>query len=689
MEEIIKLIKAVFKWWKAILACTVFMALLMAVLTRNITKLYESSAIIYTGITTGDRIVEGRIDYAITSSSYDNMVNIITSRKTLTEVGLRLLAMHLGMKQDDQQIINKPENYEIVQKMIPPDIRKLVGPTDSITYLNLAALAETHSFLIGVINWPNVPYYSNAALSSVIPSRISDSDMIKLIYTCNDPAVCQKTLEILIDVCIRNYRQIKEGQTDKTVAYFEEQLQLAQKKLKTAETKEEQFKRTHGVADLSIQTGFAISDRQQITNLIQEEQKNLTVIAAGIRQIEGQLGSQAQSLKRNDIMLKRQQLGRLFNRLTNAEMNNAPASEITNLRAQCNQLQEELNRDISETLTPSTTGKTNDLAATEYFNRMVAYEESQARLKALENQRNAATGQFVKYQPLADTMRRIQREIDISLQEYLAALENLNQKRRQQQDLRSFSNIEVIDRPNFPMTAKSKRKILIALGTMIGFVIPSSIFLGMAYFNTNIQTPLRAETITGLRTAGIIPNSRRLEGLKDSELIRDGLSDTILKNMYLTDQKSNQMRILVISTRPGEGKTTICNMLCERLLHKGRKPLVVTPYMDSGSWSVASYKVDQSFYRARAEDIVPVEKMSDADILIIELPPLIMNDYPVELIRQFDMAFLICKANRDWVKADQTALDSFIRISGITPQIILNDVELDVVEEILGKISKI
>jgi hypothetical protein len=283
-------------------------------------------------------------------------------------------------------------------------------------------------------------------------------------------------------------------------------------------------------------------------------------------------------------------------------------------------------------------------------------------------------------------MKRIQRDIDISVKEYLDAMENLNQRRRQQQDQRSFSNIEVIDKPNFPIQAQSKRKILMILGTMIGFIIPSSIFLGMAYFNTNIQTPQRAEAATGLRIAGIIPNTGKLQALKKPEIVRDGLSDTILKNLYITDYKSNQIRILIISTRASEGKTMISNMLCERLISKGRKCLVVAPYIDSGSWSVVSYKVNKSFYQARSEDIVPVERMSDADILIIELPPLIMNDYPIELIKQFDLAFLICKANRDWVRADQTALESFIRISGITPQIILNNVELDVVEEILGKI---
>ncbi|MDR1156609.1 MAG: hypothetical protein LBL04_18040 [Bacteroidales bacterium] len=687
MTDIIKLLKPIFKHWYIIFACTVFMAALMVFLTMSMPKIYESSASIYTGINTGVGILgQDRQDYSAQYAAYDNMANIITSRETFKEVGLRLLAMHMSMTQVDPRIISA-EHLEAKQKMIPTDIKKLAGATDSITYLNLDAIADTHPFLIGVVNYPEVPYYSTAALSSVAVSRVRSSDMISLVYTCDDPGVCQKTLEILIDVCIRNYRQIKEGQTDKKVTFFEEQLQLAQSKLKQAEAQEEQFKKSYGVANLSIQTELAISDRQDITNQILKEQEILATTAAGMRQIEGQLGVQAQSMKRSDIMLKYDQLGRLSQRLTSAQLNGASSSQIASLQTQINQVKEDLNRDITSNLTPATAGRTTDVAATEYFNKSVAYEESKARLKALENRRNAASGVFTKYLPLADTLKRIQRNIDISEKEYLAALDNLNQSKRQQQDQRSFSTIQIIDKPNFPLTAKSsKRKILVMLGMMIGFVVPSSIFLGMAYFNGNIQTPQRAEETTGLETVGIMPDTRKLRTLKDPEMVSDGLSDTILKNLYLADYKSGQMRILIISTRAGEGKTMISNMLCERLRDKGRKCLVVMPYVESGSWSVVSYKVDKSFYQARAEDIVPVERMSEADILIIELPPLIMNDYPVELIRQFDMAFLICKANREWVKADQMALDSFVRISGITPRLILNNVELDVVEEILGKV---
>jgi len=685
MDENLKILKSVLKYWKIILASTVLMAVLMFVLTMKMSKEWESNASIYTGITTGEGIVGGKTDWMLQFSSYDNLVNIILGRETLKEVGLRLLALHMNLKETDHRIISF-DKIEDFRKNTLPEIISLKGETDSITFMNLYAESENNSFLNQMLNSPYVSYYSIPALSRIGVGRKGISDMISLSYTTDDPGISQKTLEILIDVCIKNYRQLKDGQTDKKVAFFEEELKVAQAKLKRAEAREENFKREYDIADLPTQTGMAITDRQDLDKQIAKERENMATAQAGIRQIETQLGSQAQSMKRTDILLKQEQLARLLNQKTTAELNNQSPSRIAALQAQIDQVKADLGSDYAEVITPAT-GKTSEVAATEYFNRQLVYEESRARFRALENRKNAATGQFSRYLPLADSLRRIQREIEICEKEYLAALDLRNQSVRQQQDQRSFSNIQVYDKPNFPLTGRSNRKMMLAMGTMMGFLISTSIFLGMAYLNSNIQTPQRAEEITGLKSAGIMPNIKKLQEFKKSDMICNGLSDTILKSLYMTNHRSNQIRILIISTRPGEGKTMISNMLCERLINKGRKCLVVSPYVDAGNWSVVSYKVDKSFYEARSDDIVPLEKMNNADILIIELPPLIMNDYPVELIRQFDLAFLICKANREWAKADQIALDSFIKISGINPQIILNEVEVDVVEEVLGKVS--
>jgi hypothetical protein len=62
-------------------------------------------------------------------------------------------------------------------------------------------------------------HYSLKALST-IQAIVSISDLIKII---NDPGICQQTLAIYNEVCIK-IKNIKENRSDAVVKYFQEQL---------------------------------------------------------------------------------------------------------------------------------------------------------------------------------------------------------------------------------------------------------------------------------------------------------------------------------------------------------------------------------------------------------------------------------------------------------------------------------
>ena len=679
MMDFYRLFKLLIRRSPIIIGCSLFTAILIFFLTKNVSKEYVSEAIIYTGIGTGESYMREKQENTA-RYAFDNLLNIVKSRETLKEVGLRLMAQHLMLDKADPRIITA-EHFEHVRQQIPPDIRKLVGDTEEKTYSNLASLADIHPFLIAQINYP-APYYSTAALSNINVRRIMSSDMVNMSYSSNDQGICQKTLEILIDVSIRNFRKLSENQTDSVVAYFEKQLQLAREQLKRSEEKDLQFKKTYNLVNFDIQTGIAISQREDILSQINKEKEVVSSSGIIIKNLEAQMGSQTQqALKNRAILDKQQMVRRLSSQLRTAEMSNESSEKIANLQLQLNQVKDDLSKDLS-----SAGGSSSQMIMTQYINKVMDYEESKARLQALENRKNITLGEYDRFVPLGDTLKRIQREIDINEKAFFVVLESLNLSKQRQQDKQSVFTIQVIDKPNYPLVPKpTDRKMTVILGLMIGGIIPAVIFFFMAFFDNNIRTIQRAEELTGLKSGGIFPNMKALNAYKNPEQINESLSNTILKNIYLND-KTGQQRILIISTRPFEGKTTISNLLCERILQKGKKCLVVIPYLDSGSWSVVSYKVDNAFFQSKAEDLVPVERLNDTDVLILELPSLIMNDYPVALIKQFNIAFLVCDANREWTNADQTALESFINISGIKPYLILNDVDKDIVEEVLGKI---
>lgn len=95
---------------------------------RNQEKVYQSEAIIYTGITTGYSIEstsQRSTDYFSTSAQFDNMINLLKSRQTVVETSLRLLAQDLSLEHYNPQYISK-ENFELLQQNIPQRIKDLV-----------------------------------------------------------------------------------------------------------------------------------------------------------------------------------------------------------------------------------------------------------------------------------------------------------------------------------------------------------------------------------------------------------------------------------------------------------------------------------------------------------------------------------------------------------------------------------
>lgn len=104
------------------------LTLLVYYFTRNKEKVYQSEAVIYTGITTGYSIestTQRATDYFSTSAQFDNMINLLKSRQTVVETSLRLLSQDLSLEKDNPQYISK-DNFIKLQNFIPKRIKDLV-----------------------------------------------------------------------------------------------------------------------------------------------------------------------------------------------------------------------------------------------------------------------------------------------------------------------------------------------------------------------------------------------------------------------------------------------------------------------------------------------------------------------------------------------------------------------------------
>lgn len=124
--KLIHLIKLLQRYILLIIIVPLFLAAVVYLFTRKQAKNYQSETTIYTGITSGYSVQqETRVDLFASNTAYDNLINLIKSRRTMEEVSVRLLVQHLMLDHYDPKYIQQ-ENFEELLAEAPPDIIQIV-----------------------------------------------------------------------------------------------------------------------------------------------------------------------------------------------------------------------------------------------------------------------------------------------------------------------------------------------------------------------------------------------------------------------------------------------------------------------------------------------------------------------------------------------------------------------------------
>ena len=203
--NIIQLIRLILANLKLVLTVPIVLVILVYFLVKDTPKKYQSKTIIYTGIGTGYNIASvnnSKFDFLKNKTDFDNLINIIESRITFEEVGLRLLAKHLYVKEPFPETINK-KHYIELRNSFPDSLYQQLVDTNSYeqTYLNLEKYAHSNkvNYIYNLLNLTH-PHYGVRAISGIQVKRISNSDIIEINYMCDDAGVCQQTLILLNEV---------------------------------------------------------------------------------------------------------------------------------------------------------------------------------------------------------------------------------------------------------------------------------------------------------------------------------------------------------------------------------------------------------------------------------------------------------------------------------------------------------
>lgn len=684
-------------------------------LTKNEAKTYVSDTTVYTGIATGSSIVsleDSKFDLFGTRAAFDNLINIIKSRATAEEVGLRLFASHLLLDGPVDGVISR-ESYNNFIKMVPEDVKALaVKGNFKKTYANLKEYKEKdhHNFVYGLIHLNHPDYSASKILGKYKVRRIQSSDMINITYSSGDAGICYNTLCLINEVFIEAYSNIKVNQSDAVVKYFQGQLDNASVKLSEAENELLAFNESNNIINYYEQTKHVASEKEHFDLEFQRLKREQSAAKSVLVVLENKLSAkQKTKVNSREIVDARNKLADLNLEIAvktyNAELDSAGEAqllkEISALQIKKVELEQQLHSAVDDKyfIDNSIDGVPSSSIVEDWLDKVVELESLNAEL-IIGTQRDLEFKElFKKYAPLGATMKRLERKIDVAERAYLSLLNSLNVAKLKQQNVELNSNIKEAEPPFYPIKSQpSKRKFLLLIALMVGFIIPAFTIIVLEFLDTNIKNARHAKDLSGFDVAAIYPNLLLRNKRINIEFITSRAIELISQKLILQTKKdtSKEPNICIVSSNmAGEGKTMLMVNLLESLAKMGYKSLFITNATidESPNFDYRKYEIDENFQRV--EGITDLNfnhegiAFSNYNYILVELPGILTLSIPSKVLLEADQLFWVIRANRAWSKAETHALKDILTVSEKQkPQIILNGVEADEMETVLGDLPK-
>ena len=634
--------------------------------TRNMERVYDANTTIYTGMITGYNLEGGT--GAAGGNSQTNITNLMllmTTDVTIHEVSLRLFArcMMYGNPSKDNNYISS-EHFRQLSATVPADVKALINHnSEQATYANLKAYEKPSqdNYLFGLLNYH--PWFGiNSITSRLKVMQLQKSDIIDIAYSSNDAGITFNTLDILNEVFARQYQQLRFGETNDVIKFFEREVARLYKILTGAEDDLIRYNVSKRIINYGEQTKAVTGmDAAQQTS-DNDQLMNYTTAKSLMDYLERQLGDRAKIIRANrDFTDQITDISRIQSRISNLRLMTSEGGE-GNVESQLElakaekMLQDrtaqmkELTRDIEAGSYSTETGvKANEMIQ-KWLDQVLLLEKTKAEMSAQDIMRQKLDQQILYYAPIGATLARKDRHISFIEGNYMEMLKALNSARLRQRNLQmTTAKLRVLNPPMFPMNAQPTNRMMILLGAfLLTFALTALYFFIIELLDRTLRDRMRSERITKVPVMGCFPKESTLRYRRFNKTIADMALRQLSKSLLPHFKEGQQNVLNLISTDAGNGKSYIAQELENYWISIGLQVRRLT--YDEDYLAEDSRFIMAKDIKDICPDILPNE------IAIIEYPNLDDNSVPPALLNMGTINLLVTRANRTWKDVDQKAL---------------------------------
>ena len=634
--------------------------------TRHMERIYDTNTTIYTGMITAYNI-EGGSGTAggNTQTNMTNLMLLITTDVTIHEVSLRLFArcMMYGNPNKDNNYISS-EHYRQLSANVPAEVKALINHnSENATYANLKAYEKpsADNYLFGLTNYH--PWFGiNSITSRLKVVQLDKSDIIDIGYSANDAGIAYNTLDILNEVFARQYAQLRYGETNNVIKFFEREVARLYRILTNAEDDMIRYNVEKRIINYGEQTkqlsGLDASQKVSDNSLLIDK----TTTRALMDYLERQLGDRAKIIKANkDFTDQITDISRIQSRISNLRLMNSEGggtgieSQLELAKAE-RMLQDATNnvkglvKDIEAGNYSTETGVNANEMISRWLEQVLLLEKTKAHESAQDIMRQKLDKEILYYAPIGATIARKDRHISFIEGNYMEMLKALNAARLRQKNLQmTTATLRVLNPPMFPMNAQPTNRMMILLGAfMLTFMLTAMYFFIIELLDRTLRDRMRSERITKIPVMGCFPKESTLRYRRFNKTIADMALRQLSKTLLPHFKEGQQNVLNLLSTDAANGKSYIAQELENYWISIGLQVRRLT--YDEDFLAEDSRFIMANDIKDICPDILPNE------IAIIEYPNLDDNSVPSGLLNMGTVNLMVTRANRTWKDVDQKAL---------------------------------
>ena len=675
------------RWYMVLLPLIV--GLLAYILTSNMDKSFDVKTTIYTGIITGYNVDVS--DSRNANVHLSNLINIITTERTLKVVSLRLLTRCLiyGDAEKNTSYITA-EHYQELEAIIPREVKALIDRQDEERTLNNLIAYErpnANNFVYGLLNYTH-PYFSIPVLSQKIKVvQLDNSDLIEIGYSANDPGIAYNTLEILNEEFVKQYRELRYGETNNVIEFFRLELARLHEQLTAAEDSLIQYNIDHRIINYGEQTEQLTLMDAQYQMMDNDLLVNSSTSRALIDFYEYKLGDLANAIRtNNEFMDNLNAISKLNTQISTLEIT-PEESDNSNLEQKKEQL-EKAEKNINDLAiqlsqeTASTNNVSYETLVNQWLEQVVIREKTLAQIQARDIMREKLDRDFLYFSPIGAIINRKERNIGFVEGNYMSTLNALNQAILRQKNLEMTSaSLKVMNPPLFPLTSSPTARRMIILAAMLGILIAViGYFLIVELLDRTLRDKMRAERITGSKVLGVFPRANKVRYRRYNKAVDEMALKQLSTNLLPYFDGKQQRIVNLLSMEDKDGKTHVAKALEEYWKSMGLSVRRITHDEDFLS-------EDRQYVQAKSlSELCPDWKTDE--IAIVEYPVLKNNPIAPSLLNAASINLMLVRANRTWKDTDQLMYKRLLdkKEDEVPMMLVLTQTERDAVQDFTGQL---